>query len=159
MSKISHTIYLSIVGILLAVIFINIVMERPSEQLRSQPKRIALFPLVALDSSSATAAETLTRDLEEIFSEAKYAEVISKVELKPELRSSADHHLWAGELSADLILEGTVESDNERFLVTVQVIDGLSNEHGWNASFTVDGQLLAQLAKEIEERVFLLYIR
>jgi TolB-like protein len=154
MSKIISAVCLSIIGILSAVILVNNLVEAGSEQQRPQPKRIAIFPLVALDSSSAAAESALTGDLTKVFSDAECIEVISKAELQPELRSSADHNIWAKELLADLELEGSVKSNDKDFLVLVQVIDAISQEYGLHATFTVDGELLAQVAKETGEDVY-----
>ena len=156
-SKNISAICLSIIGILSAVILVNNRVEAGSEQLRPQPKRIAIFPLVALDSSSAVAASALTRDITKVFSDAECIEVISKAELQPELRSSADYSIWAKELLADLVLEGSVKRNDKDFLVIVQVIDAISQENGLHATFTVDGELLAQVAKETVQDVYLLH--
>jgi TolB-like protein/DNA-binding winged helix-turn-helix (wHTH) protein/Tfp pilus assembly protein PilF len=77
--------------------------------------------------------------------------VISRTSVEPYRGSEVRLPEIAEQLGADAVIEGSVRVDDDRLRVTVQLIDGTSDEHIWAANF--DRQLSMQDIFRVQEEV------
>ncbi len=77
--------------------------------------------------------------------------VISRPAVEPYRDSEVRLPEIAEQLGADAVIEGSVRVDHDRLRVTVQLIDGASDEHIWAADF--DRQLSVQDIFSVQEEV------
>ena len=77
--------------------------------------------------------------------------VISRTSVEPYRDSEVRLPEIAEQLGADAVIEGSVRVDHDRLRVTVQLIDGVSDEHIWAADF--DRQLSVQDIFSVQEEV------
>jgi TolB-like protein/DNA-binding winged helix-turn-helix (wHTH) protein/Tfp pilus assembly protein PilF len=77
--------------------------------------------------------------------------VISRTSVEPFRESDLGLPEIATQLGADAVIEGSVRVDDDRLRVTVQLIDGASDEHIWAANF--DRQLSMQGIFAVQEEV------
>jgi len=77
--------------------------------------------------------------------------VISRTSVEPYRDSAVRLPEIAEQLGADAVIEGSVRVDHDRLRVTVQLIDGASDEHIWAADF--DRQLSVHDIFSVQEEV------
>jgi TolB-like protein/DNA-binding winged helix-turn-helix (wHTH) protein/Tfp pilus assembly protein PilF len=77
--------------------------------------------------------------------------IISRTSVEPFRDSDLGLTVIADQLGADAIIEGSVRVDDDRLRVTVQLIDGASDEHIWAANF--DRQLSVQDVFAVQDEV------
>ncbi len=125
----------------------------------STSKSIAVLPLVSLGSDSAQnyLADSMTDVLTAELGQIKSLRVISRTSAKSYAGAKKRVPEIARELKADTIVEGSVHSLGDKVRITMQLIDGRTDEHLWSRSYhrdladilTLQGEIARTIADEI----------
>lgn len=128
--------------------------SRPS----SVSHRIVVLPLVntSLDVKDDSFADGMTERLITELSQFNAWEVISRTSAMHYKGSKESLPKIAHELSADLVVEGTVQRSGEQVRITAQLIDASRDVHLWSGAFQRDMTevlaLQAEIARAIADR-------
>jgi TolB-like protein/DNA-binding winged helix-turn-helix (wHTH) protein/Tfp pilus assembly protein PilF len=117
--------------------------------------RIAVLPLVNTSANPQEEyfADGMTESLITALAQFKAWEVISRTSVMRYKGSNKSLPQIAGELSADRILEGTVQRSGGRVRVTAQLIDAARDVHLWSGSFEKDITDVLAMQSEIAQAI------
>jgi len=119
------------------------------------PHRIAVLPLtnISADPQQEYFADGMTEQLITELAHIKAFEVISRTSVMRYRATNKSLPQVAGELSADWIIEGTVQRSGRRVRITAQLIDAKRDAHLWSGSFERDLSDVLALQDEIARSV------
>ena len=126
---------------------------------RSSGQKVAVFTFGSSDPAVQDVATELSDGVNALVRESSIMELMSESELRPDVNTSDNHHLWARNLSVSLIVEGYVRARDNDIQVTVQILDGTSDEHVWAKTFDTDRESIHIVAQEIDKKLLELVSR
>jgi TolB-like protein len=153
MSKSAHTIYLSVIGVLIAAIG-WLVFAGPNRP-QADPTSIAVLPFVALGAgeSAKRVADSVTDKVVEALAQDPSVKVTSRTETEPLIESMRDITVIGKTLAVAKILEGSVTTHDNQIRVTAQLIDVASGAHLWSTTYDRDTEDLDAIVAHIATNV------
>lgn len=133
--------------------------QQPGTSTGSQVHSLAVLPLQNLsgDAEQEYFADGLTDQLITDLARIGDLRVISRTSIMGYRHTSKRIPAIARELGVDGIVEGTVERDHGRVRIRVQLINALTDEHFWAASYDGDGndafRLEADVASDVAQQI------
>lgn len=94
-------------------------------------KVIAVLPFISLSQEKGYLADAMTEALIYSLAESNQLNVISRTSVMPYRNQSKPLTLIAQELGAELLVEGSIQKENDRVRITAQLIDANSDIHIW----------------------------
>lgn len=94
-------------------------------------KVIAVLPFISLSQEKGYLADAMTEALIYSLAESNQLNVISRTSVMPYRDQSKPLTLIAKELGAELLVEGSIQKENDRVRITAQLIDANSDIHIW----------------------------
>ena len=159
MTKLQHTIYLTIIGVL-SVAIIGLLASRSRDRPDVPPtQRVVVFPIRSLDADSDDLASKVTSDLVRSLKKSPNFVIVQDFELPPTMRNSSEHHLWPKDQHISLIFEGTIRRTGEHYQITVQIVDGYSDSHLWSETFESTDGNADWVLDSVESNIFALAAR
>ena len=159
MSKLSHSIYLSVIAIL-GVVVIWLVCDAPVDTNRNAVDRptissIAVLPFVALgsDDSATQVAQTITSRLVQILSNKAHVKVVPERDTRVFAETSKSVREIGDELSVSTVLEGSVRQTKDRVHVAAQLVDIETDTHLWIATYDQNIGDLEGVLSDIERAI------
>lgn len=155
MSKVTHGIYISVIGAL-SIVLIWLVNDSRQDSAQvaadaSASKAVAVLPFVDLVGSefSNEVAEKLTADVIQNLSARADVDVVSAHNTQMAADKLLDLRELGRSLSATVILEGSVHVTEERYRVIALLVDADSGYHIWSTAYDREPGNLDDVVAEI----------
>jgi adenylate cyclase len=116
--------------------------------------RIAVLPLsnISPDASDEYFADGLTEELISVLSRIRGLRVIARTSVNQYKSSPKSVRQISSELSVGALLEGSVRRAGTHLRITLQLIDGLTEEHRWAETYNRELQDVFEIQAEVAER-------
>jgi TolB-like protein/transcriptional regulator with XRE-family HTH domain len=121
---------------------------------------VAILPFVSVssDSQSSMLAHALTDELTLQLTQSQQATVVPARNSRIERLADSSISEVGGALSASLVVEGAIyHTGDERFRITVQVIDTKSSTHLWSESYNRNANEVVGIVPNIAQSIESLY--
>ncbi len=117
----------------------------------SGPASIAVLPFVNMSSDPENEyfSDGLTEELISTITNIKSLRVVARTSVFRFKGKSEDIRKIGAELSADMVLEGSVRKSGDRLRITAQLIDVASGYHTWSRTYRVEIKDLFAVQEEI----------
>jgi eukaryotic-like serine/threonine-protein kinase len=122
---------------------------------RPRIESLAVLPLGNLshDPEQEYFADGMTEAVIADLAKIKAMKVISRTSVMPYRNSKKSMREIAGELHADAVIEGSVMRSADRVRITVELIDGSSDQHLWGESYERDLTNVLTLQGEVAQAI------
>jgi adenylate cyclase len=129
--------------------------EQPKEPARSARQRVAVLPFtnISPDKNDEYLAEGMTDELISTLSNIANLGVIARTSVLRYKGTSRGIHDIARDLNVEAVMDGSIRKSGNKLRVTVQLIDGASEEHLWSKKFDKELQDILVIQSEIADNV------
>jgi adenylate cyclase len=129
--------------------------RRPTESVTTRKQRLAVLPLENLsrDKNEEYFADGITEELISTLSNIASLRVIARTSVTRYKGTKKRVHQIARELNVGTIIEGTVRKAANKLRVSVQLIDGASEENLWSKTFEKEVEDVFAIQTEIARNV------
>ena len=129
-------------------------VDRPAKAVANSPSgppSIAVLPFVNMSSDPENEyfSDGLTEELISAITNVKGLRVVARTSVFRFKGKSEDIRKIGAELSADMVLEGSVRKSGDRLRITAQLIDVASGYHTWSRTYRVEIKDLFAVQEEI----------
>jgi serine/threonine protein kinase/Tfp pilus assembly protein PilF len=144
-----------LVLLLLGAFAFNWTTVRKAIVARPEFKSLAVLPLqnFSADREQEYFVDAMTEAVITDLSKIKAVRVISRTSVMPYKNSKKSLRQIASELHADAVIEGSVMRSADRVRITVQLIDGSSDQHLWAESYERDSKNVLTLQGEVAQAI------
>ncbi len=129
--------------------------DRPAKPTTSSPASIAVLPFVNMSSDPENEyfSDGLTEELISALSNVKGMRVVARTSVFQYKGKSEDVRKIGAELSAHMVLEGSVRKSGDRLRITVQLIEVANGYHSWSRTYRVEMKDLFTVQEEIARAI------
>lgn len=153
MSRLSHTIYLGVIAILIAVItcLLDDMANGPERNLGT----IAVLPFATMnqEESAVRFTDSITAKIEQAFALEPALQLAPRAAVEAALDTRDGIDAIGRALGVENILEGSVRVQGDRIRITAQVIQVKSDDHLWAETWDRDvadvDAIVAEIAKQV----------
>ena len=135
-------------------LFSRISKTSPTVQESLDPRRIAVLPLVSYSPHPEDAyfADGMTEELIASLSRVKDLRVVARTSVARYHGTTKSVTAISRELGVGTILEGSVRKETDRARITVQLIDGATEDHLWAEHYDIDIGSVLEVQAEIAQK-------
>jgi TolB-like protein/tetratricopeptide (TPR) repeat protein len=129
--------------------------DRPAKPTTASPASIAVLPFVNMSSDPENEyfSDGLTEELISALSNVKGMRVVARTSVFQYKGKSEDVRKIGAELSAHMVLEGSVRKSGDRLRITVQLIEVANGYHSWSRTYRVEMKDLFTVQEEIARAI------